>query len=315
VADSQGELRWTDELVALASSLSPEESLPALRLAWEDFARRDAIIEVLAKSPQPGDRPLLVESLAAVQATTVERAARALSALGEQADEKDIFAALAALKQACLAPDGRSTRLALAGLLSAWTGQAIEIDEPESADLPSAYKPWFDWFASAYPDSAARLASFGEATAAQWHDRLAKIDWETGDAMRGRLVFERKACQKCHAGNSPLGPDLAGAAGRLSREDLLAAIVDPNKDVSPLYQTTQVVTGSGRTITGLVVYESPESTLVQTTADETVRIAGDEILAMRKSRVSLMPAGLLNDVTDQELADLFAHLKTIRPSR
>jgi putative heme-binding domain-containing protein len=88
--------------------------------------------------------------------------------------------------------------------------------------------------------------------------------------------------------------------------------VDPSKDVSPLYQTTQVVTGSGRVVTGLIVYESPDSTLVQTAPDTTVRIAGDEIVAMRKSRVSLMPSGLLNDVTDQELADLFGYLQTLK---
>jgi putative heme-binding domain-containing protein len=96
---------------------------------------------------------------------------------------------------------------------------------------------------------------------------------------------------------------------------LLAAIVDPNKDVSPLYQTTQVITGSGRTISGQIVYESPDATLVQTSPDVTVRVAGDEIVAMRKSRLSLMPTGLLNDVTDAELADLFAHLKTLRGKR
>ena len=315
LTQSHGELRWTDELVSLAAALPPEESLPALRLAWEDFARRDAIVDVLAKIGQPADRPLLVESLSAVQGATVERAALALAKLDQAASENEIFAALAALKQATLAPDGRSTRTALARLLAAWTGQTIEIDEAKGADLAAIYRPWFAWFEATYPAAAERLASLGAATAEEWQDRIAKVDWESGDQMRGRLVFERKACQKCHSGNSPLGPDLAGAAGRLSREDLLAAIVDPNKDVSPLYQTTQVVTGSGRTITGLIVYESPDGTLVQTTPDETVRIAGDEIVAMRKSRVSLMPSGLLNDITDQELADLFAHLKTLRPTR
>ena len=315
VAASGGDLEWTDELVALSAALPAEESLPALRLAWGDFARRDAIVEVLAKSPQAEDRPLFVDSLAAIQPGTVEQAAAALAALGNKASEAEVFAALAALKQSCLAPEGRSTRQALAGLLATWSGQRFEIDDRKSRDPLTAYRPWFDWFTGAYPESSRRLAALGATTAAAWHDRASRIDWQSGDEVRGRMVFERKNCQKCHAGTSPLGPDLAGVAGRLSRDDLLAAIVDPNKDVSPLYQTTQVLTNSGRTITGLIVYESPDGTLVQTTPDETVRVAGDEILALRKSRVSLMPEGLLNDVTDQELADLVAHLKTLRPSR
>ncbi len=289
--------------------------MPALRLAWEDFARRDAIVEVLAKNPQPDDRPRFVESLGAVQAATVERAAEALRKLSDKGNESEIFAVLAALKQACLAPDGRATRSALTRLLATWTDQTIDVEEREAPDLTAAYQPWFEWFAATYPASAARLAGLGAETAARWQERLTKVDWDAGDAMRGLQVFERKSCQKCHAGNSPLGPDLAGAAGRLSREDLLASIIEPNKDVSPLYQTTQVITGSGKTVTGLIVYESPDSTLVQTTPDQTVRIAGDEILAMRKNRVSLMPAGLLNEITDQELADLFAHLNTLRLNR
>jgi putative heme-binding domain-containing protein len=96
----------------------------------------------------------------------------------------------------------------------------------------------------------------------------------------------KNACHRCHAGSGPLGPELAGVAGRFSREDLFAHIIDPNKEVSPLYQTTQVVTASGRIVVGLIVYESPESTLVQTGPDTTVRVAGEEIASMTKSNQS-----------------------------
>jgi hypothetical protein len=51
---------------------------------------------------------------------------------------------------------------------------------------------------------------------------------------------------------------------------------------------------------------------MQTTPDTTIRIAGDEILSMKKGRVSLMPSGLLNDASDLDLADLYAYLKTVK---
>ena len=124
----------------------------------------------------------------------------------------------------------------------------------------------------------------------------------------------------CHRGTkvgtiSPFTPTKRNSTKNRPTIVSTPAIVDPNRDVSPLYQTTQVVTGSGRTISGQIVYESPDGTLIQTSPDVTVRVAGDEIVAMRKSRLSLMPTGLLNDVTDAELADLFAHLKTLRGKR
>ncbi len=92
----------------------------------------------------------------------------------------------------------------------------------------------------------------------------------------------------------------------------MAAIVDPSKDVSPLYQATQIVTGSGRVYHGLVVYESPDGTLLTTGPDTTIRIAGDEIVSMRKSRLSLMPTGLIANAGDGEIADLVAYLQTLR---
>jgi putative membrane-bound dehydrogenase-like protein len=315
-ARDSDEPRWTDRMVALIGELPPEESLPALRLAWADFSLRDAILRVLAASPHTDDRPLFVQSLASPQADTIERAAKALATLGPPASADELLAVLLALKQACLAPEASTLRESLVALLSAWTGENLELAEkPAAGELVAVYQPWFAWFEQAHPASAPALSRSTAATAAEWQTRAAAIDWSAGDAVRGKRVFEQRSCLKCHAGNSSLGPDLAGVSGRWSREDLLAAIVDPNKDVAPLYQTTQVVTGSGRSHTGLVVYESPDGTLLQTGPDTTIRIAGDEIVAMRKSRVSLMPEGLLREATDQDLADLFAHLQTLRAGR
>ena len=72
-----------------------------------------------------------------------------------------------------------------------------------------------------------------------------------------------------------------------------------------------VSTRSGKTYLGVVVYESPDGTLLQTSPDTTVRITGEELLQMQPSTQSLMPTGLLNDLTDQDLADLYAYLKSL----
>lgn len=159
------------------------------------------------------------------------------------------------------------------------------------------------------------MAALGGPSLNEWKTQLEQVDWSAGIAERGKLAFQKRSCIKCHAGTSPLGPDLAGAAARFSREDLFAAILDPSKDVAPLYQTTQVITRSGRMVNGLVVYESPDSTLIQTDPETTVRIAGDEIQLLKKSRQSLMPTGLLNGAEADELADLYAYLRTLTGKR
>lgn len=320
--------RWTAELVELVAQLPPEESLPALREQWEDFLLRDDLALVLAKQHDPADRHRLLEALSSVQPHVVEAVANALAQLPAPESKHqaivgaELLPVFTALRQASLSPSSGNVRQALSKLLTAWSGQRIEIAEPNlgGEKLPEAaqqqaiqvaYAPWFDWFAKQHPDAAAKLTSLGGESGAEWAKRIATIDWDSADVARGKLVFEKRSCAKCHSGQNRLGPDLAGAAGRFSRNDLLAAVIDPSRDVSPLYQTTQIVTGGGKVYQGLIVYESPEGTLLQTTPDTTIRIAGEEILAMRKSRQSLMPVGLLNGATDAELADLLAYLKTL----
>ncbi|MCH8924003.1 MAG: c-type cytochrome, partial [Planctomycetes bacterium] len=147
--------------------------------------------------------------------------------------------------------------------------------------------------------------------AESWRRRLSAVDWKTGDAARGRAVFERRACHRCHQVSGHLGPELTGAVKRMSRDDLFTAIVAPNLEVSPAYFTTAIATDSGGVYHGLIVYESPESTLLQTGPDTTVRITDTETTSVHTSAQSLMPTGLLDMLSDQDLGDLYAYLKSL----
>jgi putative heme-binding domain-containing protein len=305
--------RWSEELITEFAELPEDESFERLRKAWANVALRGAIVRGLAQTPKSEDRERFLEGLSSVQPNVVESAAKALARLGGDGKAEDLGTALSAIRQNCLTLEDKTTRDALVGLLQTWTKQEFPIDEPkDQKKLLAAYQPWFDWLEKEHPAIAKKVAGFGDASAEEWLARLKQVDWTSGDEMRGLAVFQKKACHKCHAGNSPLGPGLAGAAARFSREDLFGSILDPHKEVAPPYQTTQIATSSGKVYSGLLVYESPDATLVQTTPDTTIRIAGDEILSMKKGRVSLMPSGLLNDVSDLDLADLYAHLKTIK---
>jgi putative heme-binding domain-containing protein len=308
----RGDARSTSELVQLIAELPAKESLPYLREQWEDFALRDSVVSVLAGEPREEDREKFIEGLTSPQPAVVERCARALAKLPAAAQPAGIAATLTALGQACSpAPAQAAPRKALVELLTRWSGQTIAVEEKGVKDLRAAYAPWFQWFAKAYPREAAALHGFVGNDAGAWNKRLAQVRWSGGDGVRGRQVFERRACHRCHEVSGHLGPQLTGAVSRMSREDLFAAIIDPNKEVAPAYQTTVITTHTGQVYHGLIVYESPEGTLLQTGPDTTVRIAGDQRAEMRPSRQSLMPTGLLNSVTDEELADLYAYLKTL----
>jgi putative heme-binding domain-containing protein len=67
----------------------------------------------------------------------------------------------------------------------------------------------------------------------------------------------------------------------------------------------------GQTYTGFLAFESADGVIVQTGPATTVRLPESEILSRSPSSASLMPEGLLNDLKDQDLADLYAWLKTL----
>src|SRR5262249_26262013 len=158
-----------------------------------------------------------------------------------------------------------------------WADQKIETPD-NSGDSPAAvYGPWFAWFEKHYPTEAQKLSGFAAAEGQAWRDRLAGVDWGAGVSERGKRTVEKMSCHRCHRGAGKLGPDLAGAADRFSIEDLFAAIIDPERDIAPLYRTTAVTTRSGHTYQGLLVYESSDGLLIQTDADTTVRVAGDDV--------------------------------------
>src|SRR5205807_1872111 len=127
-----------------------------------------------------------------------------------------------------------------------------------------------------------------------------------------RQVFVRAQCSSCHSGAQALGPDLKGVAGRFSRADLFTAILQPSKDVPPRYRTTLLTTVGGKSYQGMIVYEAADSVILQTGPLTTVRLTDTQISERHPSTRSLMPSGLLDRMSDREIADLYAYLKELK---
>jgi putative heme-binding domain-containing protein len=81
--------------------------------------------------------------------------------------------------------------------------------------------------------------------------------------------------------------------------------------VSPRYRTTQIATSAGKVYQGLIIYEAVDSVLLQTGPATTVRLTNPQIRERRLTSTSLMPAGLLDKLSDRDIADLYAYLKAL----
>jgi putative membrane-bound dehydrogenase-like protein len=138
-----------------------------------------------------------------------------------------------------------------------------------------------------------------------------------GDIRRGQAVFhsQKAACFACHAigyrgGN--IGPDLSRIGAIRTERDLLEAIVFPNASMVRSYEPVVVATKDGRIFNGVLRKDAPDEIILALDAEREVRLARDDVEAIQDSKVSIMPAGLDQQLTPQELADLVAFLKACK---
>lgn len=132
---------------------------------------------------------------------------------------------------------------------------------------------------------------------------------EEADRSRGRAVFAR-TCAQCHTlfgEGAKTGPDLTGS-GRADLDYLLTNAVDPNAVVGKDYQVWSIRTKKKRSIVGMVTREDENTVTVQT-ENEPVILPREVIDKMTLSEFSMMPEGLLQALSRQELIDLIAYLR------
>jgi putative heme-binding domain-containing protein len=293
---------WTAAQVRLLDELPEEKSLPLLRELWEKGGFEDSILPILARRPRDEDRERFLAGLNTPQVAQMKICVEALATLPRRKDGTELLALVRSLRSLADSKEEKSLREQIVKLLQQTTGQ-----EKLGADRDA----WSKWFSNAYPDLASKLGGPDGVDVAGWNKRLSGIDWSKGDAGRGKQVYSKASCASCHSGAQALGPDLHGVTGRFSRDDVFTAILQPSKDISPRYRTTVIETADGKSYQGMIIYEAVDSVLLQTGPSQTIRLVNKQITSRRFSGISLMPVGLLDKLTDAEIADLYAYLKEL----
>ena len=134
-----------------------------------------------------------------------------------------------------------------------------------------------------------------------------------GSAAAGGRIFA-SLCLTCHqhAGQGgQIAPPLDGI-GNTGVEALLRHILTPSAAMESAYRTFRVVGTDGSVRDGFLVEETAESVVLRTPGAEDRRIPRAEIKKSSYLNRSLMPEGLLETMTPEQVADLFAHLKSLR---
>ena len=129
----------------------------------------------------------------------------------------------------------------------------------------------------------------------------------------GRRAYAAARCVVCHRfgeDGGATGPDLTQAGGRFQVKDLVEAIIEPSRVVSDQYKASIVQTAEGKVVSGRIVAEDEASITIVTDPEDATkfaRIARSDIEEITSSSTSLMPAGLLDQLSEQEVLDLLAY--------
>jgi putative heme-binding domain-containing protein len=145
---------------------------------------------------------------------------------------------------------------------------------------------------------------------------LAADALKTGDAARGEAIYRRKElqCLACHAyagAGGQVGPDMTSIGASAQADYLVDSLLLPSKQIKENYDVTRVVTIDDRVIQGIKVREADGKLVLRDEKDKEVTIPVKDIAERTKSTKSLMPEGLTDSLTKQELADLVKYLSEL----
>jgi putative heme-binding domain-containing protein len=137
-----------------------------------------------------------------------------------------------------------------------------------------------------------------------------------GDPARGERVYRRsdQLCLRCHAiggAGGQVGPDLSSIGASAPVDYLIESLLQPSKAIKENYHALLVTTSRGQQYTGIKVRETPTTLILRTDQDKEVAIPKKDIEEQTPSKVSLMPEGLADTLTRQELLDLVRFLSEL----
>lgn len=301
-------------IVALMTQHGTPEAIEYLREIWiRSPERRQAVALGLAMSPSDENWDYLVRSLPVLESYAVTEVLGALMKIQAATDDP------AALREVILhglrmEKDGQEASTP-ADLLSYWTGETFLASESQSL-----MEPWQDWYAGRFPDlPEAKLPELEESS--PWNietlaEYFSSSDGRKGVLEHGKEIYEKTDCAKCHRHGligTSIGPDLTTVANRFTRNEVLESIIYPSHIISDQYQTKRVLTVDGKVFSGILSQGANGTVTVRDSDLNEHIVAEQDIERIQPSKTSLMPSGLINELSAEEIRDLMTFLGFVPP--
>ena len=150
----------------------------------------------------------------------------------------------------------------------------------------------------------------------QWRTYLDRVP-DKPDLANGRNVFMSSklgGCAICHRADGighTAGPNLTTIANAATPDYLLESLLQPSRNVAPQYQTFMIKTTDGQTRAAFELNERGGNHTYIDLAGHTFEVKIDDIVSRTGLPMSIMPEGLISKLTDEEVRDLIAFLRSL----
>jgi putative heme-binding domain-containing protein len=308
----------------------------ALRLRQGDAAALDEALKIIAdEQAKSGDRLQLIQIFGEIQQP---RCVPVLLQVAEQSKDTPVrsgaLGALQAYDDAKIAAevvrlynmlpdDSRSVAQSLLASRVSWSLALLKAIDAgrvarESVPMPVVRRILL------HPDeqlAALVRNQWGDvqgATTAEMRDEIerliAVIDKGSGNPYEGKQLY-RSSCGKCHElfeEGGQIGPSLSA----YQRDDLgamLLNVVNPSAQIREGFENYALFTDDGRTLTGFIADQDNQVVILRGIDGQTLVVPRGQIEDLRALPQSLMPEGLLKTLSNQQVRDLFAYLRSTQP--
>ena len=128
-------------------------------------------------------------------------------------------------------------------------------------------------------------------------------------------MFKSQSCVACHTtadGQTPKGPHLFQVGKKYKSDELIESILKPSAKLAQGFETYRFETTDGRVVTGFVVGERADATIIRESNGVRRELKKTEIESRSVQKISAMPEGLAANLTPAQLADLIAYLESLK---
>ena len=135
-----------------------------------------------------------------------------------------------------------------------------------------------------------------------------------GDATKGITVFKTN-CSVCHQVNGEgmdFGPKLSEIGSKLPKEGEYLAVLHPDAGISFGYEGWEVKFKDGSTMTGIVSSKTETDLMMKFPGGSSQNYKMSDVVSMKKLSSSMMPSGLADAMSTQELVDLISYLDGLK---